>query len=409
MYSNFFFFLFVSKEKKNQRVAIIMDTDVLREFTIKPQGYVEPILSFGMQECLYLHNRIFKPNTMIGGNSFISNHYLPYPDRTSIRRFLFWVINQSSDFLSVLESWIIKQENKQGIAYKKSAAAKQEYEDDRIIDDHGEDEDEDGNLFSKITDDFWSETTVSAAAAAAASSAASASASASTSALIGLNGIKWKINFILCQMDRTTPYYTFHLKEKELLHIMMTVLVQNMEILPLDNTIYHNPNDMPITELQLKNAYEEMRSGGGLHVLWRKLKLHHPLDIFASLFVPNEIRQDVKLFFLMMVYKAVEHYNAAGIADGSYPSFLDLKNTMFSMLDQIQIVLPARIHILLPHNNLAFCHIFKTQVYDWCCEMCPLYNEHMDSQEPQVSIRRQLQTSGHMYIDHLPFQEIFVV
>lgn len=344
----------------------------------KPPTFSPAPLSFANSELVYVNERLFGPNTMITGTSFMVDTYFPYPLRESIKRTLEWVNNQSSETLELIASWIQERESKENILKR----------------------DEDGNEIQHACQDFWKNI--------------SSSSPSSSSAVPppGAQELKANISSILHDFQRS-PYYTFHVKTKKWLSLLYSELVRHMDILHMEYT--NRNNEQEITEMELRNLYQDVLREGGLHVLWRKLELYHPLDIFSTMFLQNDLRRDVKIFLMLMIMRTVDIYNrevstttttTTTSTTPDYPSYLHLQDTLPGMMSQVQVVFPAMIVFQLPTNNRLFSDIFRSQVYDWCVDVCEMYHHHVESTEPAYSAKQVKVQAGYQYIHYLPFEQV---
>lgn len=150
------------------------------------------------------------------------------------------------------------------------------------------------------------------------------------------------------QYTASAPYFQFTYLEQDTLTYFFTAL--NRHAVPW-KIEYANENARPIEPSEVKNMQERCfyasaggGAGGGVEKVWEELGIRHPLDIFSTLFLWNDVRRDVSLFLQALLLHAIEIYNSRS----EHHMMLDPFQVVSSLIQNASVVFPARIMLRLP-------------------------------------------------------------
>ena len=312
-------------------------------------------LSFAVSDFLYVQERVFGNGSLFMKTTFLQPVYLPYPQRMSLFRTLSWVLQQSPEILAILE---------RGVDVREQQDIERAFRGENSGGSGGDASSESENLAAEeLKREIFKQKD------SAIPSVFSTASSSSSSSFLSHSGpplpvgafLRSRVQTIYTKWTQSSPYIVVELQDRRLISLLyQEIIVHIHEWMPN----YTNEQELRmITELEVKNKYEDLRQKRqGLHHYWLELDLHHPLDVFANLFLYNEVRRDVRIFLLLAFFQTVEMYNHHGTGS---PPYLDPMTTLSMLMDQLKVVFPARVEVLLPRNAL-FCEIFQEHVFKKC-------------------------------------------
>jgi hypothetical protein len=309
--------------------------------------------TFAHQEWYYVSTRLLGPRSMYVANSFMTPHYIPFPERESLFRCFEYLLHSRKDLLQVIAREVDLLSLQTTTVTSTTDTAKTEVQ------------------------AFWAKI--------GKKELTSASIPSTTAAQFEQQLAKW-----IHVLRSSSPYFNFSVPDRRWMCQVVRSVADHLSAWSIE---YPNPNRQPIHEWEVKNRYEQLTKEGGYHLAWNRLQIRHPLDIFASLFLLNDLRREVYLFLMLFLYRVILLYNQQGYG---CPAYLHPMETIEQLLTNQLRVSFMEIHFRCPTINPLLSNLIQ-EGYEFMIDQSISYEESI-ANKPPIPIYQQVLSISNVFI-----------